>query len=163
MLAILADPNFIYTLIPLGVIFLGIVTFEVAMAVTISTLPRSRFKQRWTLQEQRRVIRVFLSIFSVWPMAGAVVLSHLYLPWFVALIVYAIVLAVIILGLRWFRLGIKERRLVMAGHCENCLYDLRASNASETCPECGASIQDHPSIKQPRKRRCHEPVSSSSC
>lgn len=152
VLAILKDPTLLFTLIPLGVIFLGVLTFELAMAVTISTLPRSRMRHKWTPQEQRRVVRVFVSIFSVWPIAASLVLAHLYLPIVGALLADVIVLALIVLGVRWLRRGVRERRLIQAGHCVQCFYDLRASHAcgSKHCPECGTGLHDHPALRLKR-------------
>lgn|GEM_PF-2551746 len=151
ILGILSDPGLLVTLIPLGVIVLGIVSFEVAMAVTISTLPRSRFQQKWTLAEQRRVLRVFGVIFSIWPTAATVILSHLFMPGWVALMCDMAALVIVALCVRWVRRGIKQRRLIMSGHCANCFYDLRASKESDYCPECGVELRSHPA-RQPRGR-----------
>lgn len=152
VLAILKDPTLLFTLIPLGVIFLGVLTFELAMAVTISTLPRSRMQHKWTPQEQRRVVRVFVCVFSVWPIGVALVLAHLYLPVLLALLADALVLVLVVLGIRWLRRGVRERRLIQAGHCVQCFYDLRASHAygSEHCPECGTGLHDHPALSLKR-------------
>jgi len=144
ILAILKDPAMLVTLAPLGLIFLGVVTFEVAMGVTISTLPRSRFKQKWTPQEQRRVIRVFCVVFSVWPITALLILAHVFMPLWLALLADMVVLAIIAVCIRWLMHGVKQRKLVLAGHCENCFYDLRASGESSACPECGIELHEHP-------------------
>lgn len=144
MLAILKDPALLITLAPLGLIFLGVITFEVAMGVTISTLPRSRFKQKWTPQEQRRVIRVFCVVFSFWPILVTLILAHVFFPMWIAILADLAVITLIVLCIRWLVHGIKQRRLILAGHCENCFYDLRASKESAECPECGVELHSHP-------------------
>lgn len=133
-------------IIPIVVVFLGVVSFEVAMAVTISTLPRSRMQHRWTKQESRRVLRVFAAIFSVWPMTATLVLGHLFLPLAAALVLDAVVVTLFVLSLRWLMHGVKQQRLIQAGHCVNCLYDLRAHHKEgcNHCPECGTELHDHP-------------------
>lgn len=160
MLAVMVDPGLLVTLIPLGVIFLGVVTFEIAMAVTISTLPRSRMQQRWTVREQRRVIRVFAAIFSVWPIGVAVVMAHVFLPVLAAVAMDLVVVALVVMFMRWLRQGMREHRLVHAGHCENCFYDLRASLEREACPECGTELHDHPARPRPKpaRSRSHGPA-----
>lgn len=144
MFAMLVDPGLLVTLIPLALIFLGVVTFEVAMAVTISTMPRSRMQQRWTRDEQRRLVRVFAAVFSVWPIAVGLILAHVFLPLLAAVAADLFVVALVVVGFRWVRRGMHERRLVRAGHCVNCYYDLRASRDSDHCPECGAALHEHP-------------------
>lgn len=144
VLAILKDPTLLITLAPLGLIFLGVITFEIAMGVTISTLPRSRFKHKWTPQEQRRVIRVFCVVFSAWPILVTLVLAHVFMPLWLAILADLIVIAAIVGFIRWFIHGVRQTRLIMAGHCTNCFYDLRASQDSEHCPECGIELHDHP-------------------
>ena len=143
-LGILKDPGLLITLAPLGLIFLGVITFEIAMGVTISTLPRSRFKQKWTPQEQRRVLRVFCVVFSVWPMLVTLILAHVFMPMWLALFADLLVLTAVVLCLRWLIHGVKQRKLILAGHCANCFYDLRASKQSDACPECGIELHDHP-------------------
>lgn len=143
-LAILKDPALLVTLAPLGLILLGVVTFEVAVGVTISTLPRSRFQQKWTPQEQRRVLRVFCVIFSLWPIMLTVILAHVFMPMWLALIADALVVLMIAACLRWLMHGIKQRKLILAGHCANCFYDLRASRDNDSCPECGIELHGHP-------------------
>lgn len=145
-LAIMVDPGLLLTLAPLGLIFLGVITFEIAMGVTISTLPRSRFQQKWTPAEQRRVLRVFCVVFSVWPITATLIIGHAWLPLWAAVIGDALALVLVVLCARWLMRGVKERRLIMAGHCTNCLYDLRMSKDSDHCPECGVGLEDHPSI-----------------
>ncbi len=140
----MTEPGFLITLIPVGIVVLGFVTFEIAMAITISTLPRSRFRQKWTTAEQRRVLRVFCLVFSVWPIVAAIILSHVYLPIIYAIGADALLLVLVVLAVRWMVHGARERRLIAAGHCENCFYDLRASRESEHCPECGTTLHDHP-------------------
>lgn len=130
--------------IPIVVVFLCVVSFEVAMGITISTLPRSRMQQRWTQQESRRVLRVFASVFSVWPTLAAIALGHLYLPLYAAILLDAVVLAAYAIGICWLIHGIKRHRQILKGHCANCFYDLRASTGSDHCPECGAQLRDHP-------------------
>jgi small-conductance mechanosensitive channel len=149
ILAILKDPAMLVILAPLGLILLGVITFEVAMGVTISTLPRSRFRHKWTPQEQRRVIRVFCCVFSFWPITMSLILAHIFLPMWFALLADLLVIAVVVLCLRWLMHGVKQRKLILAGHCENCLYDLRASHDSNECPECGVKLHDHPMRKKP--------------
>lgn len=146
ILAIVKDPALLVTLAPLALIFLGVVTFEIAMGVTISTLPRSRFRQKWTPQEQRRVVRVFCVVFSIWPITATLIVGHVFLPMWLALIADLIVLAIAIGCIRWLLHGVKQTRLIMAGHCVQCFYDLRASHAhgSDHCPECGTELHDHP-------------------
>ena len=144
-LGILTNPGLLYALIPFGVIILGIATFELAMAITISTLPRSRFQHKWTPQEQRRVLRVFAAVFCAWPIIAALILSHVYLPLAYAIAADVLVFFAIGLGIRWILNHTRQRKLIMAGHCANCLYDLRASHESERCPECGTMLHDHPS------------------
>lgn len=144
LLAILTDPALLLTLAPLGLIFLGVITFEIAMGVTISTLPRSRFQQKWTPQEQRRVVRVFCIVFSIWPITATLIIAHVWLPMWLALLADALVLTMIVLCLRWLMQGVKQRQLILAGHCENCLYDLRANRESDHCPECGIALHEHP-------------------
>lgn len=143
-LCILKDPGLLITLAPLGLIFLGIVTFEIAMGVTISTMPRSRFQQKWTPQEQRRVVRVFCLVFSVWPVLALLILAHVMLPLWLAVLADLIAAGLFVACVRWWLQGIKQRKLILAGHCENCFYDLRASQDSDACPECGIALQDHP-------------------
>lgn len=143
-LGILKDPGLLITLAPLGLIFLGIVTFEIAMGVTISTLPRSRFQQKWTPQEQRRVVRVFCLVFSVWPTLALLILAHVTLPLWLALLSDLVVAGLFVACVRWWLQGIKQRRLILAGHCENCFYDLRMSSHSDHCPECGIELSNHP-------------------
>lgn len=144
ILAILKDPALLVTLAPLGLILLGIITFEVAVGVTISTLPRSRFQQKWTPQEQRRVLRVFCVIFSLWPIALMLILAHVYMAVWLALIADALAVLLIAACLRWLMHGVKQRKLILAGHCANCFYDLRASKENDACPECGVELKDHP-------------------
>ena len=144
ILAIFKDPALLVTLAPLGLVLLGIITFEVAVGVTISTLPRSRFQQKWTPQEQRRVLRVFCVIFSLWPIMLTLILAHVFMPMWLALIADALVLVIVAACLRWLMLGVKQRKLILAGHCANCFYDLRASNENDACPECGVELHDHP-------------------
>lgn len=144
ILAILKDPGLLFTLAPLGVLLLGVITFEIAMGVTISTLPRSRFQQRWTPQEQRRVIRVFCVVFSVWPITATLIVAHVFLSLWLALLADVLVLLMIAGCIRWLIHGVKQRRLILNGHCENCFYDLRASKDSEACPECGVGLHDRP-------------------
>ena len=155
ILAILKDPALLVTLAPLGLIFLGVITFEVAMGVTISTLPRSRFKHKWTPQEQRRVIRVFCVVFSFWPTVVTLILAHVFLALWLALLADLLVLAVIVMGIRWLMHGVKQSRLIMAGHCTQCFYDLRASHehGSDHCPECGIELHDHPTRQPAPKAR----------
>jgi nitrate reductase NapE component len=152
MLGILTEPGLLFTLIPVGVVVLGLVTFEVAVAITISTLPRSRFQQRWSPQEQRRVVRTFALVFCVWPVLAGLVAAHVYLPVLFALIADALVLAFAALAIRWVMHGVHQRKLIMAGHCEQCFYDLRASKDSDHCPECGAALHEHPTRARPRRR-----------
>ena len=144
ILAIFKDPGLLITLAPLGLIFLGVITFEVAIGVTISTLPRSRFQQKWTPQEQRRVIRVFCVVFSIWPILVTLVLAHVFMPTWLAILADLLVLAMIVACARWLIHGVKQRKLIMAGHCTNCFYDLRANKQSDACPECGIELHDHP-------------------
>lgn len=141
------------SLIPLGVMLLGVFTFEIAMAVTISTLPRSRFQQKWTPREQRRVLRVFIVIFSIWPTAAVLILAHVYLPIWAAVATDLLALALFVLAARWLMHGIRQRKLILAGHCMNCFYDLRANKESDHCPECGIELQDHPTRAKPPRRR----------
>lgn len=147
MLAMRVEPGVLVTLIPVGIVVLGFITFEMAMAITISTLPRSRFQQKWTPQEQRRVLRVFAAVFCVWPIFATLVVAHVYLPLIAALVVDGLMLALFILGVRWIARGVYERKLVLAGHCASCFYDLRASKAQDHCPECGIELHDHPTRK----------------
>lgn len=144
ILGILKDPSLLFALLPLAVIFLGVVTFEIAMGVTISTLPRSRFQQKWTPQEQRRVLRVFCVVFSVWPITATLILAHIFMPIWFALLADLLVLLMIAAGIRWLIHGVKQRKLILAGHCANCFYDLRANKESDHCPECGVELQEHP-------------------
>ncbi|MBX2852458.1 MAG: hypothetical protein KTR15_12020 [Phycisphaeraceae bacterium] len=152
ILAILKDPALLVTLAPLGLIFLGVITFEVAIGVTISTLPRSRFKHKWTPQEQRRVLRVFCVVFSVWPITASLILAHAFLPLWFALLADLLVVAIIAACIRWLIHGVKQRKLVLAGHCANCFYDLRANKQSDQCPECGTELHDHPVRAGPGNR-----------
>ena len=155
ILAILKDPGLLITLAPLGVLFLGVITFEVAMGVTISTLPRSRFQQRWTPQEQRRVIRVFCVVFSIWPITATLIVAHVFLPMWLAVIADVLVLLMIAGCFRSLLQGVKQRKLILAGHCENCFYDLRASKESDHCPECGIELHAHPTrLAVNRSARC---------
>ena len=153
MLDILTEPGLLYTLIPVGVVVMGVVSFEIAMAITICALPRSRFHQRWAPQEQRRVLRTFGLVFCVWPITAAVILAHVYLTLLFALAADALVLGLIGLGVWWIIRGLREAKLVEAGHCEHCLYDLRASQDNDHCPECGALLHHHPTR---RKRQQHK-------
>ena len=152
-LAIFKDPALLVTLAPIGLIFLGVVTFEIAMGVTISTLPRSRFQQKWTPQEQRRVIRVCCIIFSFWPMLVTLIVAHVFLPLWLALLADLLVLAVMVACLRWLMHGVKQTKLIMSGHCTKCFYDLRTSleHGSNYCPECGVELHDHPARKAPSR------------
>lgn len=159
LLAVLADPRLLYALIPIGIIALGLVTYEVAMAITISTLPRSRFKHKWTPQEHRRVIRVFGGVFSVWPISATLIVAHVYLPLFYAVVIDALVLLLIIWGARWLIAGLREKRLIMSGHCVKCFYDLRMSHDSDHCPECGTELHDHPTRSAGGKPKPAAPVS----
>lgn len=154
ILGILKDPSLLFVLLPLAVIFLGVVTFEIAMGVTISTLPRSRFQQKWTPQEQRRVLRVFCVIFSIWPITATLILGHLFMPMWFALLADLVVLTMVMAGIRWLMHGVKQRKLIQAGHCAECFYDLRISheNQSDHCPECGAELHDHPVRVKPNNR-----------
>ncbi|MEO0475761.1 MAG: hypothetical protein AAF085_07310 [Planctomycetota bacterium] len=152
ILAIVKDPALLITLAPIGLIFLGVITFEIAMGVTISTLPRSRFQQKWTPQEQRRVIRVFCLVFSFWPILVSLIVAHVFLPMWLALFADLLVLAAVVMGIRWLMHGIKQTRLIMDGHCVKCFYDLRASLHKPHCPECGIELHDHPArIRATRK------------
>ncbi|MEM9347383.1 MAG: hypothetical protein AAGB26_12275 [Planctomycetota bacterium] len=144
ILSIVKDPALLVTLAPIGLIFLGVVTFEIAMAITISTLPRSRVKQKWTVEEQRRLVRVFLSVFSVWPITVGVIAAHVFLPLLIALFADLMILGLIVLGLRWIKRGMRDRRLALSGHCMDCYYDLRGSLDRDECPECGTPIHEHP-------------------
>lgn len=152
ILAILKDPALLVTLAPLGLIFLGVITFEVAMGVTISTLPRSRFKHKWTPQEQRRVLRVFCVVFSIWPITAGLILAHVFLSLWLALLADLLVLAAIVACIRWLMHGVKQRNLILAGHCANCFYDLRANQQSDACPECGIELHSHPLREAARNR-----------
>ncbi|MEM6506376.1 MAG: hypothetical protein AAGC44_09015 [Planctomycetota bacterium] len=144
ILSIVKDPALLVTLAPIGLIFLGVVTFEIAMAITISTLPRSHVQQKWTVEEQRRLLRVFLSVFSVWPITVGVIAAHVFLPLLVALLVDSAILGLVVLGLLWVKRGMRDRRLALSGHCMDCYYDLRGSLDQDVCPECGSPIHDHP-------------------
>lgn len=148
-LAFVTNPGLLVALVPFAVIFLGVITFEVAMGVTISTLPRSRFQQKWTDHERRRVFRVFCVVFSVWPIAGGLLLAHLFTPIWSAVIADLFALAAFIYCIRWLAHGIRQRNLVLAGHCANCYYDLRASKQRKSCPECGIPLHDHPALSRP--------------
>ena len=130
--------------IPIVVVFLGVASFEVAMAVTISTLPRSRMQHRWTKPESRRAMGVFATVFSTWPTIAAIVLGHLFLPLLAALLLDAVVITLYFICVRWLVRSVKQQRLILSGHCANCLYDLRASRDKEHCPECGKGLADHP-------------------
>ena len=131
-------------LIFFGVVFLGVISFEVAMAVTIATLPRSRMQHRWTPQESRRVLRVFVLVFSVWPMIIGIVLGHVYLPLLGAVVVDALAGLFLVFCFRSLIRCSRHQRLILAGHCAGCLYDLRANHANERCPECGVDLAGHP-------------------
>lgn len=152
MLGMLTHPGVLMTLIPLGVVLLGVITFELAMAITISTLPRSRFQQRWTPQEQRRVLRVFATVFCIWPMLATLIIAHVYLPLVFAVIADALVAVLVVLAFRWLAHGVKQKRLILAGHCAHCFYDLRASRDSNHCPECGVELHDHPARLRHKKK-----------
>lgn len=152
-LAILSSPGLLYALIPVGVLGLGLVTFELAVAITISTLPRSRFQQNWTRYEQRRVLRVFGVVFSAWPISAALILAHVYLPLIFAMTIDALVLILVAFVISWLTRCVRQRNLIMAGHCANCLYDLRASTENDHCPECGAALHDHPAREKPRRSK----------
>lgn len=146
ILAIVKDPALLVTLAPLAILFLGVITFEIAMGVTISTMPRSRFQHKWTPQEHRRVVRVFCVVFSIWPIAVTLILAHVFMPMWLALIADLFVLAVVVGCIRWLILGINQRKLILAGHCEQCFYDLRVNHehGSDHCPECGIELHEHP-------------------
>lgn len=152
-LAILTEPGLLYALLPMAVIFAGFLTFELAMGVTIATLPRSRFQHKWTDAERRRVTRVFLTTFSVWPVAAMVIIGHVYFSPMVAIIADVLAGGLVLLAVRWFVQGVRHRNLVMLGHCVNCLYDLRAHHDSETCPECGTDLRDHPQRVEKRRQQ----------
>lgn len=152
MLGILTEPGLLYTLIPVGVVVLGLVTFEVAVAITISSLPRSRFQQRWSLQEQRRVVRTFALVFCAWPVLVSLILAHIYLSMLYALIFDAVAAVLLALAIRWVLHGVRQRKLIMAGHCEQCFYDLRASQDSDHCPECGTHLHNHPARMDRRRK-----------
>lgn len=153
MLGMFIEPGVLITLIPAGIVLLGFITFELAMAITVSTLPRSRFQQKWTPQEQRRIIRVFCTVFCIWPITAVLIVAHVYLSLMTALIADAFVLLAIVFAVRWVMHGVRQRKLIQAGHCVNCFYDLRASKESDHCPECGIELQDHPTRVQRKKRR----------
>lgn len=152
MLAMLTEPGLLFALLPMAVILAGFLTFELAMGVTIATLPRSRFQQKWTDAERRRVTRVFLATFSIWPIGASLIVSHVYLNPTVALIADIVAVGLVLLAMRWFLRSARERRLIMAGHCVNCFYDLRANHESPSCPECGTDLDDHPHRVERRKR-----------
>lgn len=153
MLAVLTDPGLLMVLLPMAVVFAGVLTFEAAIGITIATLPRSRFQQKWTDPERRRAVRVFLAIFSVWPVGAMLVIAHVYLGPTVAIISDVIALGLVLLGLRWFARCSRERRLIMAGHCVKCFYDLRAHHHSPHCPECGTDLHLHPYRVEARQRK----------
>lgn len=128
-----------------------VITFEVAAALTISTLPRSRFQQQWTPHERKRVTRLFLSVFLFWPAMAASFLAYLFFPLGAAIVVWGLALALAALTLYRITLALQHKRRVMLGHCAGCLYDLRGSLERDHCPECGASLQHHPAIRRLRK------------
>lgn len=129
-----------------------VLTFELAAALTISTLPRSRAQQHWTPHERRRVTRLFLSVFLFWPALAGSFLAYLYLPRLWMFAVWALALGLIVwVGWSVTR-AIGHRRRVLAGHCIGCLYDLRGSLERDHCPECGATLALHPAIRRLRQQ-----------
>ncbi|MEM9415514.1 MAG: hypothetical protein AAGA29_08570 [Planctomycetota bacterium] len=136
---------------PILLILSGVVSFEIAAALTISTLPRSRAQQRWTPHESRRVARLFCSIFIIWPASAGAVLAYIFLPTPWAIASWALAFAL----LSWvaytlFRAN-RNRRRVLEGHCVGCLYDLRGSLDRDHCPECGTDLTHHPAIRRLRR------------
>lgn len=136
--------------IPIVVVLLGVASFEAAMAITISTLPRSRMQHRWTKQESRRAMAVFATVFLVWPAIATVVLGHLLLPLLAAVLLDAAVATLYACCVRWLTRSVRQQRLILSGHCAHCLYDLRASRDNTHCPECGAELAGHPGIRAAR-------------
>jgi hypothetical protein len=128
-----------------------VVTFEVAAALTISTLPRSRFQQQWTPHERRRVTRLFLSVFLFWPAMVVSLGAYLFLPLGGAIVVWALALGVLVVVVYHITHAVQHKRRVMLGHCTGCLYDLRGSLDRNHCPECGAALRHHPAIRRLRK------------
>ena len=92
----------------------------------------------------------------VWPITATLIVSHIYLPAWAAILGDLVVLAIIVLCVRWLLHGVKQRNLIMAGHCEHCEYDLRATfeHGSDHCPECGSPLHDHPA------KASYQPVST---
>jgi len=135
----------------LGILSL-VLTFELAAALTISTLPRSRAQQQWTPHERRRVTRLFLSVFLFWPALAGGLGAYLFLPPVLAVIAWAAAGAVISFALFSVVRAAGHKRRVSAGHCTGCLYDLRGSLEQDHCPECGAILAYHPAIRRLRAK-----------
>jgi hypothetical protein len=83
-------------------------------------------------------------VFSVWPITAALIFAHVFLLLWLALLADLLVLAAIVTCIRWLLHGVKQRKLILNGHCANCFYDLRANKESAHCPECGIELHDHP-------------------
>ncbi|XAM01686.1 hypothetical protein OT109_09855 [Phycisphaeraceae bacterium D3-23] len=136
---------------PVLMILSGVVSFEIAAALTISTLPRSRAQQQWTPYERRRVTRLFFSVFLVWPTFVGALLAYLYLPTGWAVVVWVLAVALLAwIGYTLIRASGHQRR-VREGHCVGCLYDLRGSIDQKHCPECGVALASHPAIRRLRR------------
>ncbi|MFI4859290.1 MAG: hypothetical protein ACIAXF_01275 [Phycisphaerales bacterium JB063] len=154
MPAILANTSgneLIWIALPIVLILSGVVSFEIAAALTISTLPRSRAQQQWTPHERRRVTRLFLSVFLVWPTFAGSLLAYVYLPTVAAVVVWVLSAGLLLFVLYTLVRATGHRRRVQAGHCVGCLYDLRGSLDSDHCPECGAALANHPAIRRLRR------------
>lgn len=144
-------PDLLWVAAPVLLIVSAVITFELAAALTISTLPRSRAHQQWTPHERRRVTRLFLSVFLIWPALAGAFLAYLFLPTVAAVVVWIGATAVLGFAVYSIACAAGHRRRVMAGHCTGCLYDLRGSLEQDLCPECGAKLALHPAVKRLRK------------
>lgn len=73
--------------------------------------------------------------------------------------VYALVLFHLICSPKYWKTGIRDRRLA-AGKCPNCLYSIRGLKEPR-CPECGTTFSAHHLLSEPandfdgRETECH--------
>ena len=145
--------------VPAALLLSAVLTFELAAALTISTLPRSRFQQRWTPHERRRVTRLFGTVLLLWPACAGGVAAFLLLPPVWAGVIVVLCVALLGLAMTGVVRALGHRRHVLAGHCTGCLYDLRGSLDRDGCPECGTPLSHHPAIRRLRQNKASVAVS----
>jgi len=147
----LANTPTLWLLLPIGVVLALLVTIEIAVGVTVSTLPRSRFQHKWTPSERRRVTRIFLRVLCIWPSAVGVVCANLFLPTLFYIPIDVVGLGLMVYGVVLLVKNGQRKRRILEGHCIECDYNLRGRPDATACPECGVDLEGHPGIAKLRR------------